>query len=38
MLQSFVGDLNWPDDIFLEHLKRRVKLISMEMIHAATLR
>src|SRR6218665_872311 len=37
-LQSFIHDLHWPDEVFAEHLNQRLKIMSREMIEAASKR
>lgn len=37
-LQSFIHDLHWPDEVFAEHLNQRLKIMSTEMIEAASKR
>ncbi|ESN91524.1 hypothetical protein HELRODRAFT_70306 [Helobdella robusta] len=37
-LQTFVHDLHWPEEVFADHLNHRLKVISSEMIEAASKR
>lgn len=37
-LQSFIKDLHWPDDVFAEHLERRLKEMASDMIEACSTR
>ena len=37
-LQSFIKDLNWPDEVFGEHLEHRLKQMASDMIEACTSR
>jgi calcium-dependent secretion activator len=38
LLQTFVCDLHWPDEVFAEHINLRIKTMSTEMIEAAAKR
>lgn len=37
-LQTFIHDLHWPEEVFADHLNHRLKVISSEMIEAASKR
>lgn len=37
-LQSFIKDLHWPDEVFAEHLERRLKEMASDMIEACSTR
>lgn len=37
-LQTFVKELNWPDEVFSEHLEHRLKQMACDMIEACTTR
>lgn len=37
-LQTFIRELNWPEEVFAEHLDERLKLMASEMIKAAANR
>ena len=37
-LQSFIKDLNWPDEVFAEHLELRLKQMAADMIEACGTR
>lgn len=38
LLQTFVCDLHWPDEVFAEHIDHRIKTMSTEMTEAAAKR
>ena len=34
-LQTFIKELQWPEEVFAEHLEHRLKLMASDMIEAA---
>jgi hypothetical protein len=38
VLQSFIRELHWPEEVFAEHLDHRLKLMAADMIEAAAKR
>lgn len=34
-LQTFIKELQWPDEVFAEHLENRLKLMASDMIEAS---
>ncbi len=37
-LQAFIKDLNWPDEVFDEHLEHRLKQMASDMIESCSSR
>lgn len=37
-LQTFIGDLHWPDEVFGRHLEQRLKLMACDMIESCVTR
>ena len=38
MLQQFIAELNWPDEVLASHLMKRLKLMASDMVQSCVKR
>ena len=38
MLQQFIAELNWPDEVLATHLMKRLKLMASDMVQSCVKR